>query len=276
MRVKGLKISVLFLLICLLLASCSTDTATKSKPSASFYPVGETQAIKYKYPNRPYDSNLTLEGYGWQDGKFYVVLTNQDINGNIYSVVSKRLSPRVKIGDMPVILTEFLWEEGSREVFKGSVYRYAVTVKDPEEIRIDEARFVVSKTLPASVEPPKPAYMTEKNQQFTGTIELEGRTYTPTQFVVNKDKRELTLSVESKTETVENRYRKFLLLDDKNRIYTFASQPTAFTAGTNAFTLPINEEIPADVTELQLIIFQAELLQAHLYSVHIEHKWRVF
>ncbi|MET3292867.1 UNVERIFIED_CONTAM: hypothetical protein ABID98_005564 [Brevibacillus sp. OAP136] len=277
------KVAAMLLCICLLLSACSEGTAGEKSKANSYYPVNETHAVKYSFPNRPFDLDVTLEGYGWQNGKFYLVFHSKDIIGKSYSPVSKRLAPRVLVGGKAVTLSDFLWEEGAREVYNESVYRYACTVKKaemipegtiPDEIHLDNANFVLEKTPPAAEVLNATVMMEEEDRQLQGSVTIDGRIYAPTQLLVTADKRELTLTVTSQREGKESRNRRFLLMDDKKRIYTFtdASLPDTFAAGTNTFSLQIVEQLPKDTTGLQLVIADVELVQSDLYSILAEQK----
>ncbi len=111
----------------------------------SYYPLELTLRITYSYPNRPFDTDLTIEGIGWQNDRAFLLMSAQ-VNhpSHTYSHMSKHFSPRVTYQGKTVLFSKMLRAEGAGSSYDASIYRYAVAVEDPA--------FLPPDTLPAAIQ----------------------------------------------------------------------------------------------------------------------------
>jgi hypothetical protein len=291
----------LFVLFLVLLAAggyilSQTSTAFGSRVSAGptllheeirdYHPLGVTQRIKYSYPNRPFDTDLTIEGIGWTDGKAFLLLQAQVNTQDLtYSHVAKLFSPRVTFQGKTVVFSRMLWEEGANGNFDGSIYRYAVAAdepgflpqgKMPDRIQVSHADYPLPKELPGSQTIPALHLLSAKTGRAQKIIDSGELRYAVTSFLADDKRRELTLLVTSEMGNEET--SRFLLQDDKGRIYTFTSDslPKSYSSGDHEIVLRINEKLPADMEHLKLVIFEVELQQLALYNITSQASIEIF
>ncbi len=250
-----------------------------------FYPIGDTKRVKYSYPNRPFDTDITIEGIGWENGKMFIVMRSQVNSQNIYTYISKKLSPRVDYQGKTVLLDQTMWEEGSCETYQSSTCRYAVTAEQadvfptgvmPESLQVMEQRF----SMPVKPSPPVSLQgkhiLDARVTDVANRIESDGLSYRVTEVRIDKEKRTIGMLVSSETTVTET--SRFLLMDDKGRIYTFdpATIPGEYETGENEFTLEVAQPLPEDAAHLQLVIFETELQQMAQHNIVSEARIQLF
>lgn len=282
---------VFLLLFGLLFSACSKPTIASSdtllhEEVKAYYPIGQTQRIKYIYPTRPYDTDVTIDGIGWRDGKLFALLTARVVTiKDAYSYVPMRLTPKVTFQNKTVTLTDVLWEEGSDELFKDNVYHYAVTSPDatfipdgtlPDEVSVSFAKYSLPPKLPDAQTIPSKNLLKAEVGKVDKRIASEELTYQVTGLTVDGDKRKLSLLVTSETGNDET--SKFILVDDKNRIYNFTNPtiPAHYEPGENRVEMDIVQPLPADVSHLRLVIFEAQLQQQSLFLLKDEASIDIF
>jgi len=252
----------------------------------TYYPLGITQRIKYSYPNRPFDTDLTIEGIGWQDGQAFLLFSSRvSAQTNTYSHMSKHFTPRVTYQGKTVHFTKTLWSEGASGNFDGSLYRYAVAADDPvflptgtlpDAIQVSEAKY----PLPSSLSAPQLLPAIPLLEASIGSVEKqissEDLLYQVKGMEINDQKREIALLVTSEMGAEETSF--FLLQDDKGRIYSFEpdSLPSRYDSGENEVTLKIAEPLPGDISHVKLVLFEGEFQQLALYNITSEASIPIF
>jgi len=243
----------------------------------TYYPLGISKQIKYSYPNRPFDTDLTMEGIGWQDGQAFLLFSARvSAQTNTYSHMPKHFTPHVTYQGKTVLFSKTLWSEGASGNFNGSLYRYAVAADNPtflptgtlpDAIQVSEAKY----PLPSSLSAPQLLPAIPLLEASIGSVEKqissEDLLYQVKGMEINDKKREIALLVTSEMGADETSF--FLLQDDKGRIYSFEadSLPSHYDSGENEMTLKIVEPLPGDISHLKLVLFEGELQQPALYNV---------
>ncbi|MFY0543416.1 hypothetical protein [Brevibacillus sp. H7] len=250
-----------------------------------FYPVGDTKRVKYSYPNRPFDTDITIEGIGWDKGKLYVVIQSQVNAQQVYTYISKKLSPTITYRGKTFLLDKVLWEEGTCETYQNSICRYAVTSEEtamipagtlPDSLQVMEQHFSLPSQAPAPVALNAKHQLTAQVDHISGMIESDGLTYQVTGVQIDDQTRRVSMLVTSETGAVET--SRFLLTDDKGRIYTFDSStiPREYESGENEFSLTIAQPLPEDVVSLELVLFETEIQQLALHNIVSEARIELF
>jgi hypothetical protein len=287
---------IVSLVLLLLLAGClpTPSAGTTIAPSSEllyskmdvYYPIGETHRIKYDTRVRPFDTDVTLEGLGWQNGKLVAVLRAQvNTQKRTYSHFSKLLSPRVTYQGESFPLSRLVWEEGAGENYDGSVYRYAVSADGdhsipegalPDSLTIHEAAYKLPATLPPVAALPAKQQLSARVGTVPKVIDSTQLTYQVTGVRIEGNQRVLHLLVHAGEEC--NETSRFLLRDDQGRIYTFdpSSLPRSYQPGNNEVELNILQPIPADCRHLSFVMFESELQQPGLYNVLAEAEIPLF
>ncbi|WP_134686100.1 hypothetical protein [Brevibacillus migulae] len=252
----------------------------------TFYPLGVTERIKYSYPNRPFDTDLTIEGIGWQGGQAFLLCSARvRTQENTYSHMPKHFSPRVTYKGKTVLFSKTLWSEGASGNFNGSLYRYAVAADDPvflpintlpDAIQVSEAKYPLPSSLPAARLLPALPLLEATIGSVEKQISSDDLTYQVTGLEINEHTREITLLVTSEIGGDETSF--FLLQDDKGRMYSFEhdSLPLHYESGENEVRLKIAEPLPGDISHLKLVLFEGEFQQSALYNVSSQASIQIF
>lgn len=251
----------------------------------AFYKIDTTEAIKYAFPSRPFDSIVTLEAVGWQKGKFTAIISTKLLNQSEYSSAFKFFSPTIHYKNKKYILMDKLWVSGALEGYKNSISTYGVTSKNPtvpegewpDKITMNGVEFKL---------PPKPSKVTsiptfkpleKKSTDVRSEIQLEERIYKISGFDFTSKGGSVSLEVNvSKAETKENRI--LLLRDDQNRIYTFkkSTLPIDYQQGDNKIQLQLNEPISGEAAQLEFLVAEAEFVQSFLFKVKDEKAVKLY
>lgn len=243
-----------------------------------YYPIDRTERIKISYPSRPFHTDVTVEGIGWRNGRFFVVLASRVSSEEaVSSYLSTRLTPKAVYQGKTVALTDLLWEEGTDESFNGSLYRYAMTAPDadflpagtlPDELYVAQVRYPLPERLPKAEPLPAKHQLKASVGKRKQAVERGDLTYQINRVQIDGAIRKVILLVTSEVGGAER--NRFMLQDDKGRLYTFSSVSLPFTykPGENEVELEIEQKLPADIKHLQLMIFQTELRQHPFYAVH--------
>lgn len=280
------KLLMILALLLLQLAGCSSaPTVAPSQELLypgidSYYPIGETHRIKYNTRVRPFDTDVTLEGIGWQDGKLVAVMRSQvNTQENTYSHFSMRLAPTLTYRGESFPLGEVLWEEGASENYNRNVYRYAVSAAEarnipegtmPDSFTINEAAYKLPAELPIVAPLPAKQQLTAKVGTVPKVIDSTVLTYQVTGVHIEGNERTVHLLVHASEDSSET--SKLLLRDDQGRIYTFdsSSLPKNYKSGDNRLELRVLQPIPVDTKHLSLLIFESQMQQPGLYDVVAE------
>ncbi|WP_442593951.1 hypothetical protein [Neobacillus sp. D3-1R] len=271
----------LSLLILMFLAAFIIEGESKSKEKSEkekediFYYVNHKETIKYSFPNRPFDTIVTLEGIGWQNGKFIAVFETKFLNDTYYSYMPRFFSPTLEYKNKKYILVDKLWTEGALDGYKGSISRYAVTSKRsvfpkdfwPEKITVMGTEFTIPD--PTSKNTEVPTFKGEKEHLYTinKSIAEDKLTYKIQSLTTNQGGGQLSLIIDSKDENLKEQ-NIFLLRDDQSRIYTFkkSSLPSVYQKGENTYIFELNQPVPKDIKTLEFLKFEDEFLQSHLFT----------
>lgn len=258
-------------------ASISSAAQLLYDEEKEYYPIRHTERIKMSYPSRPFHTDVTVEGVGWRNGRFFVVLASRvRAEEAVSSYLSTRLTPKVAYLGKTVVLTDLLWEEGSDESYNGSLYRYAMTAPEadflpvgtlPDELYVAQVRYPLPERLPEAESLPAKHLLKANVGKVKKVVGHGDLTYQVDHVRIDGAIRKVSLLVTSEVGGLER--NRFLLKDDKGRRYTLSSVslPLAYDAGENKIELEIEQLLPADINHLELIIFQMQLLQQPVYEV---------
>lgn len=276
----------MLLLFVLGLSACSQGaTAPELTPSSHvlapainpYYPVDATSRIRYSYPTRPFDVDMTLEGIGWQEGKLVVVMKAQVNNQkDIFSHASKMLTPTITYKGMTIKLKEIVWEEGASGVYKDSVYRFAVSAPETSQIPVGASLESVTvlgvpiklpEQLPAATTLPEKKTLLVKVGESSKMIDSGPVTYRVERVEIGEEEGKIGLLVRAAEE--ESETSRFLLRDDLGRIYTCDpySVPKEYKQGDNHIVLRFTQPVPSDAKHLSLIMFESNLQQLDQYNI---------
>ncbi|HYK73249.1 MAG TPA: hypothetical protein VEV44_09030 [Pseudoneobacillus sp.] len=266
---------ILFLGILYILVGTNGKEKDKKEEKDSYYEVNHSEKIKYSFPNRPFDTIVTLEGIGWQDGKFLAVISTKFYDETYYSYMPRFFSPTLLYKNKKYILVDKIWTEGALDGYKGSISKYAVTSYRstfppdfwPEKITIMGTEFAIPDPISNSIEVPN--FKNEKNTTFNinESIIEDKLTYTIQSLVINQKGGKLGLLVNCSEEKLKEQ-NIFLLRDDQSRIYTFrkSSLPSIYQKGENVYNIELNQPLPQDIKTLEFIKFEDKFLQSHLFT----------
>jgi hypothetical protein len=264
----------------------SASSALMHEEIRDYHPLGITQRIKYSYPNRPFDTDLTIEGIGWKDGGAFLVLKAQvNAQAHIYSHMSAEFSPHVTYQGKTVTFSKRLWQEGACNPFDSSICRYAVTADEsgflppgtmPDSIHVSHAAYPLPPELPPAAMLPAVHLLEAQTGSSNKIIESGELTYAVKAFRADEKRREVVLLVTSDVGSDET--SRFLLRDDQGRIYTFTanSLPKTYGAGENEIVLQVEEPLPADITHLNLVIFESRAQQLAQYFIESQATIPIF
>jgi len=274
-----------WMILCVLLAGCvsgwfgprvSASSQHLYREVPDYYPLGLTKRIEGTFPNHLFDTDVTIEGIGWENGEVFLVLhAVVRVAENVYFHAPKRFYPRITVDGKTAMFHQLLWEEGAPEHFDQSQYRYAVRAETnilppgtlPDQLLIENTPFPLPAALPAARKLPAQPLLEARTGRIPKIVESSELRYLVEGVRIGAKERQIKLLVTSELGGEET--SRFLLQDDKGRIYSFEphSLPEQYRSGPNEIMLEISQPLPADIRHLRLVIFEADLQQQGLYTI---------
>ena len=150
--------------------------------------------------------------------------------------------------------------------YRQNVYRYASTNNEltniksgmmPETISIDTAQYPLPKVLPAVTKLPEKSLLQGTVKNPPKRIETEDLSYEVKSFTVEDGRGTLTLQIQNASDVISETGR-FLLQDDRNRIFSFNNSPGGYNHGVQEVTLEVTELMPDDIQHLSLLVFYTD------------------